>query len=218
MATEYVKRETREVGSFDKITLKGVGRVIVTQGEPQSLEVEAQEEVLSSIVTEVQDSTLVISYTADWSRLVVIPLRPIRFHVTMPDVKRLEISGAGKIEADNVETNALAVVIRSAGAITAKSLAAETLKVTISGAGGTKIDGKVGRQEVTISGAGGHDAGDLESTSCAVTVKGAGGATVWVRDDLKVRISGVGGVRYYGSPKVTRRVGGLGGVSRLGDR
>ena len=218
MATEDLKRETREVGSFDKIALKGIGRVIVKQGAQPSLEVEAHEEVLPSIVTEVKDSTLVIKYTTDWSRLVVIPLRPIRFHVTMPDVKRLEITGAGKIEADNVETDALAVVIRSAGAITAKSLVAETLKVTISGAGGTKIDGKAQRQDVTITGAGGHDAGELESGSCAVTVKGAGGATVWARDELKVRISGVGGVRYYGNPKVTERVSGLGGVSRLGER
>jgi len=218
MAGEEVRREAREVASFEGVELRGIGKVIVRQGEQQSVEVEAREDLLSSIVTDVEDGTLVIGFTVDWADRIVIPSGPIRFHLTMPDVKLLKIGGAGTIEADDLETDDLTLIIRSAGAITTRSLAAGTLKVTISGAGGTRMDGKVDRQEVTISGAGGHDAGELESGACAVTVKGAGGATVWARDELKVRISGVGGVRYYGNPKLTKSISGLGGVSRLGER
>ena len=218
MSTGNLVREKREVESFDKISLKGIGKVIIRQGEEESLEVEARDDMLPSIVTEVEDGKLVISYKTDWSKQVIIPIRPIRFRVTMRTVKLLEILGAGIIEAYDIETDTLELVIKSAGAIRVKALAAEALAVAISGAGGTKLSGKVGRQEVTISGVGGHQAGKLESGSCTVTVNGAGGATVWARDALDVSVSGLGGVRYYGDPKVTKSISGLGGVKSMGKR
>ena len=216
MGTADLVREKREVESFDKISLKGIGKVIIRQGEEESLEVEARDDMLPSIVTKVEDGKLVISYKTDWSRQVVIPIKPIRFRVTMRAVKLLEILGAGIIEANNIETDTLNLTIKSAGTIRVKALAAEALAVAISGAGSIKLSGKVDRQEVTISGAGGHLAGKLESGSCTVTVNGAGGATVWARDTLDVSISGLGGVRYYGDPKVTKEISGLGGVKRMG--
>ena len=216
MSTGNLVREKREVESFDKISLKGIGKVIVKQGEEESLEVEARDDMLPSIVTEVEDGKLVISYETDWSKQVILPIKPIRFRVTMRAVKLLEILGAGIIEANNIETDTLNLTIKSAGTIRVKALAAEALAVAISGAGSIKLSGKVDRQEVTISGAGGHLAGKLESGSCTVTVNGAGGATVWARDTLDVSISGLGGVRYYGDPKVTKEISGLGGVKRMG--
>lgn len=218
MGTGGLVREKREVESFDKISLKGIGKVIIRQGEEESLEVEAREDLLPSIVTEVEDGRLVIGYETDWSSRVIIPTTPIRFRVTMQDVRLLEILGAGSVEAYDVETESLELIIKSAGSIRVKSLSAEALAITISGAGGTKLSGKVDRQEVTINGVGGHQAGRLESGSCTVTVNGAGGATVWARDTLDVTISGVGGVKYYGSPKVTQSISGLGGVKSMGNR
>ena len=218
MSTGNLVREKREVESFDKISLKGIGKMIVKQGEEESLEVEARDDMLPSIVTEVEDGKLVISYETDWSKQVILPIKPIRFRVTMRAVKLLEILGAGMIDAHNVETDTLDLTIKSAGTISVESLVAEVLVVAISGAGGTKLSGKVDSQEVTISGAGGHRAGKLESGSCTVRVNGAGGATVWARDALDVSISGVGGVRYYGDPKVTKRISGLGGVKSMGKR
>ena len=218
MSTGNLVRETREVESFDKISLKGIGKVIIRQGEEESLEVEARDDMLPNIVTEVEDGKLIISYKTDWSKQIILPIKPIRFRVTMRAVKLLEILGAGIMEVYNIETDTLDLVIKSAGAIRVTALAAEALSVVISGAGGTKLSGRVDRQEVTISGAGGHQAGKLESGSCTVTVNGAGGATVWARDALDVSISGLGGVRYYGDPKVTKEISGLGGVKSMGKR
>jgi len=218
MSTGDIVREMREIGSFSRIALKGIGKVIIRQGEEESLEVEARDDLMPNILTEVEDGKLVISYKTDWSKQIIIPIKPIRFRVTMRDVKLLEILGAGVMEVYDVETDSLELIIKSAGAIRVKSLSAEVLDVTISGAGGTKLSGKVGRQEVTISGAGGHQAGKLESGSCTVTVNGAGGATVWARDALDVSISGLGGVKYYGDPKVTQSISGLGAVKSMGKR
>lgn len=218
MGTGDLVREKRDVESFDKVSLKGIGKVIIRQGEEESLEVEAREDLLPSIVTDVEDRRLIVSYKTDWSRSVIIPTKPIRFRVTMREVKLLEILGAGSMEAYDIETESLELIIKSAGSIRVRSLLAEALAVTISGAGGTRLSGKVDRQEVTISGAGGHQAGKLESGSCTVVVNGAGGAAVWARDALDVTISGLGGVKYYGSPKVTQNITGLGGVKSMGKR
>lgn len=150
MSTGNLVREKREVESFDKISLKGIGKVIIRQGEEESLEVEARDDMLPSIVTEVEDGKLIISYKTDWSKQVILPIKPIRFRVTMRAVKLLEILGAGIMEAYNIETDTLDLTIKSAGTIRVESLRAEALAVAISGAGGTKLSGKVDRQEVTI--------------------------------------------------------------------
>jgi hypothetical protein len=80
------------------------------------------------------------------------------------------------------------------------------------------LAGQVTRQEATVNGVGSYRAGDLNSQVAKIAVNGAGGATLWARESLDVRIAGVGGVSYYGNPQVTKDITGVGVFRSLGEK
>ncbi|OGO16907.1 MAG: hypothetical protein A2Z14_01960 [Chloroflexi bacterium RBG_16_48_8] len=45
--------EARDVGGFNRIELEGMGKVILTQGEEESLTIEADDNLMEYITTEV---------------------------------------------------------------------------------------------------------------------------------------------------------------------
>ena len=69
-----------------------------------------------------------------------------------------------------------------------------------------------------ISGFGSFHGADLATQTAAITISGAGNATVWAKTSLNVEISGTGSVSYYGAPQVSREVSGLGSVNSLGNK
>ncbi len=214
---ESLASETREVGDFDRVVLSGIGDLTVTQGEKESLTIEADRQLLPEITTEVRGRTLHISFEEAWPTFLQVGLaKPIRYSLIMKDVSGLELKGAGNINASDIQTERLDLILVGAGSITVDSLDADMLAATLSGAGGCRVKGEATEQTVTVTGAGGYEGGGLETERTDVSVTGLGGATIWATEKLEVTLSGVGGVGYYGGPEVTQRVNGLGKVIGLG--
>ena len=70
---------TREVGDFDEVVLSGIGELTITQGEKESLTIEAHERLLPKITTEVRDDTLHISFDEAWPTYLEVGIaRPVR--------------------------------------------------------------------------------------------------------------------------------------------
>jgi hypothetical protein len=212
----HVITESREVSNFDQVSLSSVGELVITQGDEESLEIEAEDNVVPKIETEVRERTLYISMKRPFPE-TVIPTKPIRFHLTMKEITGILFSGAGSIRGSSFETERLELAISGAGRVDISSLSAEELEITLSGVGDLHVAGEVPEQEVNLSGSGAYDARGLESEVTTVTISGAGSATLWVKDSLDVSISGLGSVRYYGDPAVTKNITGAGGVSSLGN-
>jgi hypothetical protein len=189
-----VVTEDRDVSGFDSVALLGFGRVIITQGDEESLTVETDDNLMQYIETQVRGGTLELGFTDD--DLLLNPSDSIIFRLSLIDLTALDSSGAGKFEIDELETDRLEITLSGAGDITIDSLSATDLVVTVNGAGNI----------------------DLESQTATVRVPGAGSVTVWVHDTLDVTISGAGGVEYYGSPHVTQDISGVGSVTSRGDK
>ena len=212
---ESLASETREVEGFDGVVLSGIGDLTVTQGEKESLTVEADRQLLPEIATEVRGSMLHISFEEAWPTFLRVGLaKPIRYSLTMKDVSSLQLKGAGNIKASDIQTERLDLMVSGAGSITVDSLDADMLAVTLSGAGGCRVKGEATEQTVSVTGAGGYEGGVLETGRTDVSVTGLGGAIIWATEKLDVTLNGVGGVAYYGGPEVTQRVTGLGKVTR----
>ena len=58
--------ETRQVGEFDRIEVRGVGKIFIAQGQTPEVIVEAEEQVIKRISTEVVDGKLNIDVGRDW--------------------------------------------------------------------------------------------------------------------------------------------------------
>lgn len=207
--------ETREVSDFHKVSMSTFGEVLITQGETESLTVEAPSNFLRYLETYVEDGVLYISMRRGFFGG---PANRVIFTLTVKELDGLRLSGAGTMKVlDGLECTNLNINLSGAGSIEIDSLAAESVNANLASAGAIVISGKVDSQSVNLSGVGGYEAGDLESRSTLVNLTGAGGAVVWVTEELDVTVSGVGSVSYYGDPRVTQNVTGLGSVNSKGD-
>jgi hypothetical protein len=206
----------RDVSTFDSVALLGFGRVIITQGDEESLTVETDDNLMQYIETKVRGGTLELGFTDD--DLLLNPSESIIFRLSLIDLTALDSSGAGKFEIEKLATDRLEVTLSGAGDIAIDSLSATDLVVTVSGAGNVELAGQVKTQEIVLNGLGNYVAPDLESQTATVRVPGAGSVTVWVHDTLDVTISGAGSVEYFGSPHVTQDISGVGSVTSRGDK
>lgn len=185
----HVVRETRDVRDFDTIVLGGSGAVFLSQTGEESLIIEADDNLLPLLTSEVRGRRLELGMR---SGLNVTIQSQVRYHITVKDLHGLVISGSGKVQATGIATDAL--------------------ETTISGSGSVMAAGQAARQELTISGSGAYDAAELVTGAAHVRVSGSGSATINARETLDVRISGSGSVRYLGQPAVTRSISGSGSI------
>jgi hypothetical protein len=184
-----VATETREVTGFNTIELAANGDLVVTPGETESLTIEADDNVIPSLTSEVSGGTLKLG-TKPNTRIQTT--NPMIFRVTVTELTRLSLSGSGSIAGND--------------------LALRTLNVDISGAGTVKLAGTTDEQAIALSGSGRYEAQDFASQRATADVSGSGEITVAVSQELNVNISGSGTVTYSGDPKVQSQVSGSGRV------
>ena len=231
-----VVSETREVSGFTKVLLAGSGEVILTQGDEESLQVEAEDNLLAYLNSEVHNGTLVLGAQAGFRMISLWPTKPIKYYVTVKDIEAITLAGSGDIFTEKVETSRLdvnlygsgnirldelvaqdvEVSLTGSGSIQVGALTADEVTTTISGSGACVLEGGAAQQKLRITGSGDYQAKELESRAAEVTVSGSGSSTVWVTESLQVQITGSGDVSYYGSPQVNERVTGSGSVSGQG--
>jgi hypothetical protein len=207
--------EEREVSGFDSISLSGMGNVYVELGDEESLTIEAEDNLLKHLKSDVKGRTLEIGTK---SGVNLRPQEEINFYLTVKEVNALEISGSGDIRLPDWLAGSFTIDISGSGDVRLDSLNANWLDVKISGSGRVDIDGgQVEKQDVEINGSGDYRARDLESSRATVRVSGSGEATLWAIDELEVNISGSGDVFYAGDPHLDDDVSGSGDVERISD-
>lgn len=186
-----VVSERRDVGDFNEVVLSGVGALNITQTGSESLTIEAEDNIMPLLTSEVHGNSLRIGTEpgAHFS-----PKRPIRYILTVKDLSAIRISGAG-----NVET---------------ASLGTPSLRLELSGAGNATCAGEVRSQDIRISGAGSYRGDDLASSTARAVISGTGSAHLRVSERLDARVSGVGSIVYSGNPVVSKSVSGVGRISQ----
>jgi hypothetical protein len=212
-----VASETREVSGFDAVQLTGSGDLIITQGDEEALTIEAEDNILPYLSSTVQGGTLVLGADTNWTT-IVRPTRPVRYLLAVQELRAIDVSGSGTVQAGSLTAEQLAVTVSGSSDVIIEQLAAAGLTYTVSGSGNANMAGEVTAQQVEISGSGDYQAGDLASQTAEVRISGAGSATLWVQESLEADISGSGTVRYYGSPAVSSQVSGSGDVEGLGEK
>lgn len=208
-----LKTETREVSNIERISLEDIGDLTIVQGDKEGLTVEADDNLLQYIETNMRGRELELKLKDGYQ---VSSDSTIRYKLTVKNLNRVSVAGAGNVTAEKLKVGDLALNVAGAGNVDIADLQAGDLRAEMSGSGNFNLKGKVDSQDLTINGAGNYTAGDLESKTAKVTINGAGNVTLWAVDDLNIRISGFGDVKYYGSPDVTQSITGGGGVKSLG--
>jgi len=213
-----VKSESRKVADFDAIRVDYPAEIIVRQGRSESLKIEAEDNLLPQLSTDVRNGTLVLENSEQNWRDRVNPSEPVIITITVVNLNEVQFPTAGKMQIEGLETDSLTVSVSGAGDMTLTELSAGDLNFNLSGAGNINVDGKSENLRLSISGLGNFNGGDLQTQDAHVQISGAGSATVWADDTLDANISGAGSIEYYGDPNVNEHISGVGSVSKAGNK
>lgn len=209
--------QTREVNGFDAVSVSYPATVLIKQGDAESLKIEAEDNLLPNLKTQVKNGTLEIFYKRENGKHVNPTKTPV-ITIVVKDLTNVDFTSAGELTVENLKTDALDVSLSGAGNVKLDKLLVKGLSVSLSGAGSSTASGTADDLNLSISGFGDFKGSDLHSRDAQVDISGAGSATVWVDNDLNAQISGAGSVSYYGAASVTRQISGVGGVNHIGNK
>ncbi|WP_412069854.1 head GIN domain-containing protein [Rubrivirga sp. IMCC43871] len=204
---------TVDVSGIDGVRLAVPGVLVVTPGAAP-LRIEGDDNVVEALVVDVDGGVLTLRAPRGESFQTDLDLR---MTVGADRLESLDIAGSGRIEADGVRSETVAVSIGGSGDVSMMGLEAASLEVSVAGSGGVVVGGTAERVSVDIAGSGDVDAGALAAADVEVAVAGSGDVTVRAAKSLDVSVMGSGDVRYYGSPEVSQSIMGSGDVVRAGD-
>lgn len=210
-----VATETREISNVERVSLEFMGDLTIIQGDEESLTVEADDNLLQYIETDMRGRELVI-YMED--EVNVDTKTPIHYTLRVKNLDRVSVSGSGNVSAETFAADKLDLQISGSGNMRFDDLKANDLEVRISGSGNFDLVGSSEVQDVRITGSGNYRAENFQTTRSTVTVSGSGDVTVWADEALDVNITGVGNINYYGNPKVSQNISGSGSIKSLGEQ
>jgi hypothetical protein len=205
-----VVKENRTVNTFNSLDVSGAFDIILTQGETQSVTIEADENLMSLIRTEVRDNELRI-----YTKGPIHDCSSMKAYITVKELKEIDISGAVDLQTSGKFTQP-ELKIEGSGASDSKlELAVQTLSVDCSGGSKLTFSGTAQEARMEVSGAVDIFAYDLATEKFSLEISGAGKAQINVSKELNAEISGAGDVRYKGNPaRVIEDVTGAGSIKK----
>ncbi len=184
------KNETRDVTGFTKIDAGGAINVQVFAQKDYSVEVQADDNLLTNIKTEISGDTLKI-YSEDR----ISPKTQINVKISMPSIESLDVSGASSGNVVNIKT--------------------DSLELRASGASKISVKGETQTLKAGASGASTIDAEALQVEDAEVEASGASKAIVSVTNELNIEASGASKISYIGEPKnITQNSSGASSITK----
>lgn len=192
-----VIKQTRDLPVFTGIKASAGLDVYLTQGEPQVVEVEADENLQEWIRTEVNGGVLHI-----YSEKMIRMAKTRKINITCKNINNIDISSAAEITGINrLKTDKLDIDMSSAGELNLE-IDANEVSISMSSAGNAELKGITQALKVNLSSAGDLDAFELEAKRGDVTVSSASTARVFITEEARFRSSSAASIQYKGEPRL----------------
>ena len=149
----HAASETRVLAEFQAIALSGDMDLVVRQGTPQAVQVQADDNLLPLLETSVENSVNGTTLQVRWKRGESIYGRSkVLVTVVVPTLSALVASGSGDRKVESFTTPALKVSLSGSGDARLNGLATDDLGIRISGSGNVSGSGKAAKMKVSIAG------------------------------------------------------------------
>lgn len=209
-----IQTEARVPGAFEAISIDYPGaEIIIQQGDKETVEIEADDNLLPQLSTEVISGRLTIKNVETEWKAMVNPSQPVEISITVRELKEIVLSAlVGDLEVNGLQSDALKLVLSGGAQITLNGIQVELLDSILSGAGDIQASGTADQIKLILSGLGNFNAADLKSNNATIELSGMGNATVQVEKKLVATIAGAGSIEYLGNPQVEQNITGAGSV------
>lgn len=232
------KKETRNVGSFDKLSFGVPGKLLLKQGNTTQVVLEGDPEVLDKVETEISGSQLIIRAKDQWFKWNW-GSQKITAYVTMKDIRELGVGGSGDLIGEGkFTTNSVALKVGGSGSMTVEVEANGNMEALVSGSGNMNVKGKSkglksdvsgsgkirldvvanGDAAFAISGSGKIEArGSAENVKTSISGSGKLSGSEFNAKTCNVRISGSGDVEIGVKEELDATISGSGSVAYRGN-
>ncbi len=176
--------EVRELTGFHAIEVGSTFEVEIVAQRDFSVAIEADDNLLPLIETEVRRGVLRIKTQRKLSSE-----NPLKIRIFAPDIDALEVSGAARLSVTGLKNAGIAI--------------------DSSGASKIKLEGETAKLTVDVSGASQVEAEELKADTAIIDASGASHVDVNVKGELKTDASGASRISYTGTPTsvVTKKSG-----------
>ncbi|MFC1572607.1 GIN domain-containing protein [Candidatus Eisenbacteria bacterium] len=171
-----VVQEQREVGAATGVALMTFGDLEIEVADRAGLTIEAEDNVMAQIVTQVIDGVLHIRQR---DKVILAPTRPVRFHLVVLELQEIILTARGRVSVPRLETDRLNVRHSGSGQIEVGILGVDFLAVHSSGSGDVALNRvKARRCRLINSGSGDTKIEYLEGLASDVRLTGSGNAVI----------------------------------------
>jgi hypothetical protein len=209
-----IQTERRDPGAFESISIEYPGaEVTIQQGDKETVELEADDNLLPQLSAEVLSGKLTIkSVQTDW-KTSVNPTQRVKITITVRELNEIDLpTPVGDLKVDDLQASTLKLVVSGGAQVRLNAIQVNLLDSVLSGAGDIQASGTADEIKLVLSGLGSFNAADLQSKKADIELSGMGGATVRVEEELAATITGAGSIQYFGNPHVEQSVNGAGSV------
>ena len=206
---KIVKTQDRPVASFHALKVSGGIDVELSQGNELKLQVEADENLLALIRTEVKDGVLNIYHDDN-----IQNAKTMKVHLTFQKLDAITASGGCDIESKQKLSFAKLKTDLSGGCDMKLECKADNLVCILSGGCDAELKGEAEICSFDLSGGCDVKASELYLKKCTIDASGGSDVEVSVKNELTMEASGASDITYYGNPsKVTKSAHGASDIN-----
>ncbi|MCL2063363.1 MAG: DUF2807 domain-containing protein [Candidatus Cloacimonetes bacterium] len=155
---------------FDNIVFDGVGNVNIHFSDEVKVEVHTDRNIHQAVILNVNDNTLHIGQERD----VNINFTRLEYDVYLPELRSLNLRGAGSINIDSGNAASLTINLSGVGNVNTANYEVDNVYIILSGAGNARISA---------------------NNSLNGTLSGTGDIMFRGRPVMNVRVTGLGNIR-----------------------
>ena len=199
------KLVTRDVSikSFSELEASGVYELKLTQGNTESVKIEADEN-LQEYFTVINEGSKLVIDTKKLKNKNLKGKAKMKVYVTFKNLKSMELNTVGNVQSENqLAFNDFDLKSKSVGNVNLK-LTANKINIDNKGVGNVELEGKAQDAIVKNKGVGSLDASDFIVQTMDIDNSGVGGASVNAQKTLKVKDSFLSKVSNKGSAPVRK--------------
>lgn len=190
------------VKSFDDLTAHGIFHLYLSQGDKESVKIEADDNLMDLFIVENEKNTLKISTKKDVS---ISSKKKISVYVTFKTLKSMYLSMVGGTSSEEqLKFADLKFTNQSVGSVDL-NMTLQTLNLENGSVGNLKLKGSADNAVIKSNSVGSIQAGDFVVQKMDIDNNGVGSATVNAEKELKISDSFLGKVNNKGNATVKRK-------------
>lgn len=183
------QKQKRDVPAFTSVSTEGAFHIEVVAQQQPSLEIEADDNILPVILTDVSNNVLHLK-----TKQGISVSQPVIIRIAVPNLEGVSANGAGKIDVSGLKN--------------------DKFELDVNGAPSVHVSGETKLVEIDTNGAANIDTDKLRAQRAVVDSRGVSQVEVRAVEQLDVTVSGPSNVVYSGDPVVNKTVNGPGTVRK----